>query len=410
MRRLLALALFLPATAALAGNEWPAHRGPHADGRGDAKNPPVEWAEGKNVKWKTEVAGKAWSSPVVWGDQVWVTNATADGKKLSVVRMDRSTGKITLDRTLFAQDKPPFCHAFNSYASCTPAIEEGRIYAHFGSMGTACLDTATGKTLWERTDFKCDHWRGPGSSVTLWKDKLFLIFDGHDLQYVVALNKADGSTAWKTDRDIRYTSTDGDIKKAYATPAIVEVNGKPELVCPSAECTVAYDPETGKELWRVKHGGMNGSARPVFGHGLAFLTSGHNGVLLALKQGAAGNVEPSQIAWKTNKAVPTRPSLLLVDDLIFMVDDKGIATCLDAKTGDKKWQERLGGEYSASPVFAGGKIYFCDQLGKTTVVAAKPEFESLAENKLAAGFMASPAVAGDNLILRTKTHVYCIGK
>lgn len=403
---LLAIAAALPA----GDPDWPAHRGPHGNGTSDAKSLPTTWDEKTNIKWKLPLKGKAWSSPVVAGDQVWVTNATPDGKTLSAVCVDREKGTVVRDVTLFTPEKPPFCHAFNSYASPTPVIADGRVYAHFGSLGTACLDAKTGKKIWDRTDFPCDHWRGAGSSPILWKDKLILIFDGHDVQYVAAVNAADGTTAWKTNRDIRYTSNDGDIKKAYATAAVVEVGGKPQLVCPSAECTVAYDPADGKELWRVTHGGMNVSSRPVFAHGLMYLTSGHNGRLLAVKEGVSGTVPKDAITWQTNKAVPTRPSLLLLGDLIFMVDDKGIATCLEAKTGKLKWQERLGGEYSASPVAGGGHVYFCDQNGKTHVVKAAAEFESVAENKLADGFMASPAIAGGHLFLRTKTAVYCVGK
>ena len=411
MRRLLpCAALFALAFALPAADEWPAHRGPHGNGTSDAKALPTEWNEKTNIKWKVPLPGKAWSSPVVWGHQVWVTNATPDGKQLSAVCVDRDKGTIVYDTKVFQIEKPQFAHAFNSHASCTPAIEDGRVYVHFGSSGTACLDTKTGEKVWEQTDLKCDHWRGPGSSPIIYQDKLILIFDGHDKQYVTALHKSNGKPAWTTSRDIRYTSDDGDIKKAYATPAVVEVAGKPQLVCPSAECTVAYNPDDGKELWRVTHGGMNVSSRPVFGHGLMYLTSGHNGKLLAVKQGVSGVVPKDAVQWQTNKAVPTRPSLLLLGDLIFMVDDKGIASCLDAKTGKVHWSERLGGEYSASPVSGGGHVYFCDQLGKTTVVKAAKEFESVAENKLDGGFMASPAVAGENLFLRTKTHLYCVGK
>ncbi len=412
-RLLLSTASFALAVIALtapAGDNWPVFRGPNGDGTSDAKSLPTSWNEKKNIKWKLPIPGKAWSSPVVWGNQVWVTNATADGKTLSAVCVDREKGTILHDVKVFSIEKPQFCHAFNSYASSTPVIEDGKIYVHYGSPGTACLDTKTGQKLWERTDFVCDHWRGAGSSPILWKDKLILIFDGHDKQYVAALKKSTGETAWKTDREIRYTSDDGDIKKAYATAAVLEIDGKPQLVCPSAQCTVAYNPEDGKELWRVTHGGMNVSSRPIFAHGLMYLTSGHNGKLLAVKQGVSGTVEKSDIPWQANRGVPTRPSLLMLKDLIFMVDDKGIATCLDAKTGKSHWQERLGGEYSASPVAGAGNVYFCDQNGKTTVVKASAEFESVAENKLDGSFMASPAIAGENLFLRTKTHLYCIGK
>ena len=266
--------------AALSGaDSWPGFRGPTGDGHAAGKNVPTTWSEKENVRWKTEIHGKGWSSPVVLGDQVWVTTADelldpnppmkkgggapANPVKevtLCAVCVDRKTGAVLHDLKLHVVEKPQYCHPFNSYASPTPFIEEGRLYAHFGSLGTFGVDTATGKVLWKRTDLKCDHFRGPGSSPAVYGDLLYLIFDGFDLQYVVALDKKTGETKWKTDRKIKYSSDNGDYKKAYATPVLVTVGGKDWLVCPSAECTMAYDPKTGAELWRFTHGGMNGSA------------------------------------------------------------------------------------------------------------------------------------------------------
>ena len=268
--------------------------------------------------------------------------------------------------------------------------------------------------MWERRDLKCNHFRGPASSPVIFEDKIILIFDGSDHQYVIALNKANGETIWKTDRNIKYpnlrANDDGDTKKAYATAVVLEIDGKKQLVCPSAECTMAYDPKDGAELWRLTHGGMNGSARAVFGHGLMYLTTGHTGKLLAVKQGATGAVPKSDIKWEFAKNVPTRGSVLPAGDLLFMVSDGGMASCVDAKTGKPHWTERLDGEFSASPILAGGNVYFCNQVGKTFVVPAKDKFEVPTVNRLDAGFMASPAVAGDTLFLRTRTHLYAIGK
>ena len=425
MSRLLTLLVLVFAGPATAADTWPAFRG-HGDGTSDA-TVPTEWSDTKNVRWKTPIHGKGWSSPVVWGDQVWVTTADEvrsgkpkvvpgkGGLSTDVVKVtffavcvDRNTGKVVHDIKLAEEPDPAFCHDFNSYASPTPVIEDGRVYVHFGTHGTWCLDTATGKPVWERKDLRCDHHRGPGSSPVVWGNRLFLIFDGSDVQYVAALDKRTGDTVWKKDRAIPYKSTDGDLKKAYATPRVLEVGGKPQLVCPSAEQTVAYDPATGDELWRLTHGGMNGAARPVAGGGKLYLTSGYPAKLLAVKEGGSGAVPKDAVAWQKDKAVPTRPSLLLVGDLLFLVSDDSIASCLDAGTGKVHWSERLGGEFTASPVAAGGFLYFPNQGGKTTVVRAGKEYEPVAVNELPAGCMASPAVAGDALFLRTKTHLYCI--
>jgi outer membrane protein assembly factor BamB len=287
-------------------------------------------------------------------------------------------------------------------------IEEGRVYVHFGSAGTACLDTTTGKVLWERRDLPCDHFRGPGSSPILCGKHLILTFDGFDHQYVAALDKETGKTVWKRDRDIRYSTSDGDYKKAYSTPAVMTVSGQLQIVSPSAEATIAYDPTTGEELWRVIHGGMNAAARPVFGNGLLYLTSGHTAHLLALRVGGRGDITDKALEWKATRGVPTRSSLLLVGDLLFMVNDGGIASCLDARTGKTHWQERLGGAFSASPVYCGGTVYFADEEGKTHVVKAEPVFQRVATNRLESGCMASPAVVDGAIFLRTKTHLYRI--
>ena len=423
------------ASGAVAGDSWPGFRGPTADGRSDAKNLVTTWSETENVRWKTAVHGKGWSSPVVFGKQVWVT--TADEvpaekgpppkkgsppanpvKEVSffAVCVDLETGKVVHDIKLGTEQNPQYCHPFNSYASPTPFVEEGRLYAHFGSLGTWCVDTATGKVLWERRDLKCDHFRGAASSPVVYGDLLYLIFDGFDLQYVAALDKATGKTAWKTDRKIDYGSNNnnGDYKKAYATPALFEIGGKPQLVCPSAVCTIAYDPKSGAELWRIAHDGMNGAARPVMGNGLLYLTSGHNKKLLAVAPTGSGTLGADAVKWQANRGVPTRPSLLLDGGLLFLVSDDGFASCLDAATGKSLWYERLDGEFSASPVLANGKIYAPNQNGKTFVLAASRKFVLEAENRLGDGsspvIMASPAVAGDGLILRTRTHLYAVGK
>ncbi len=399
-----------------AADNWPEFRGPHGDGRADAKGVPTKWSEAENVRWKTAIHGKGWSSPVVWGDRVWLTTVdeVTKGKEVDratffAVCVDRKTGAVVHDLKLFDETKPAFCHPFNSYASPTPALEDGRVYAHFGSHGTACLDSATGKVLWSRTDLKCNHFRGPGSSPILYGKLLILTFDGFDFQYVTALDKATGETVWRKDRNAKYAIENGDYKKAYSTPAVFEVGGKPQLVSPSSEVTVAYDPLTGAELWRVSHGGMNGAARPVAGHGMVYLTSGHTSQLYAFKQGLTGGVGKDAAAWKAIRGVPSRPSLLLVDDLIYMVDDKGVVSALDAKTGKPAWTDRFDGAFSASPVEADGHVYFAGENGNTYVIDAGRTFTPVATNKLDAGCMASPAAVGDALYLRTKTHLYCLG-
>ncbi len=392
-----------------AGDVWPEFRGPTADGHSDAKGLPTTWGESENIRWKTAIHGKGWSSPVVWGQQIWMTTAPVDGKTMHAICTDLKTGKIIHDIKLWDVAEPQFVIPMNSYASSTPAIEAGRVYVHFGTHGTAALDTKSGEILWKRLDVHCDHHRGAASSPILFENLLIMNFDGFDVQFVIALDKATGKTVWKKDREIHDPQANGDGKKAYATPRIITVDDKPQLINPSAGATVSYNPRTGEEIWRVKSGGMNAASRPLFAHGLIYATTAAGGFqLFATKPDGQGDVSKSHLAWKHNKSVPTRPSPILVDDLIYMISDAGIMSCVEAKTGTPVWLERLGGNYSASPVYADGKIYFFSEDGTTPVIASGREYKLLAKNKLDAGFMASPAIVGKSLILRTKTDLYCV--
>lgn len=392
-----------------AGDSWPQFRGPNGDGKTDAVGLPIEFNDDKNVVWKTPVTGKAWSSPVVWGKQVWVTNATEDGKQLSAVCLDLDSGKIVHDVRVFEVEKPQYCHPMNSYGTSTPVIEPGRVYVHFGAHGTACLDTSNGKILWTRNDLKCDHFRGPASSPIVYKNLLIVHYDGFDLQYVVAFNKESGETVWKKDRSHKFKATNGDNKKAYGTPHIITVEGKDQLVSPFAEATIAYNPADGSEIWNVVHGGMNVATRPLYEHGLIILTTGAGGdKMLAVRPTGTGDITKTHVAWRYTQAVPTRPSQIIVGDLMYMVSDDGVASCVEVKEGKQVWQKRLagGGKFSASPILAENRLYFFGEDGQAPVLAVGREYKELAVNNFGPGFMASPAVVGKALILRSRTHVY----
>ena len=410
--RLFLLATLLAWTAARAGTgeNWPQFRGPRGDGQSPAQGLPLTFGEADNVRWKTPVHGKAWSSPVVWDQQVWMTTATPDGKELGAVCVDAETGRIVHDVVVFKIAEPQFCHPMNSYGTPTPMIEKGRIYLHFGAYGTACLDTATAKTLWSRQDFSCNHFRGPGSSPVGVGNLLVLTFDGADVQYLVALDKLTGKTTWKRDRNITYDTDDIDYHKGFSTPAVLTINGRVQLVSPSAGATIAYAPQTGEEIWRVRSGGMNAAALPLFGHGLVYVTSAAGGFqLFAVRPDGRGDVTDTHVAWKFAKNVPSRSSQILAGERLFMISDAGVISCVNAKSGESIWQKRFGGPYSASPLCAGGRIYFFGEEGDIPVVAVADQYQLLATNHLDAGFMASPAVYQNSLILRSRTHLYRIG-
>jgi outer membrane protein assembly factor BamB len=398
--------------------QWPQFRGPDGLGTSSAKGVPLTWGEGKNVRWKTAVHGRAWSSPVILGNQVWVTTATPDGRELSALALDKGSGRILYDLKLFTVANPQAKHSFNSYASPTPVIEPGRIYVTFGSPGTAAVDTGSGQVIWQRRDLECNHYRGAGSSPILFRDLLIMHFDGSDIQYVVALDKRTGKTVWRTPRSVDFQDlgpdgkpeAEGDFRKAFATPHIVMANGQPILVSIGSKATYGYDPMTGKELWRLEErSSFSASTRPVAGNGLVFYATGFNsGHVLAVRPDGRGDVTSTHVVWRVTRGAPNKPSLVLAGDLLFMVNDSGIVTCLDARSGGEVWRSRLNDSYSASPIYADGRVYFFSEEGKSTVIDAGRTFKVLAENHLDDGFMASPAVDGRALFLRTRTHLYRI--
>jgi outer membrane protein assembly factor BamB len=397
---------------------WPEFRGPTGQGIANAAALPIDWSEEKGVAWKTAIRGRAWSSPVGDGERIWLSSANEKGTELFAIAVDTRTGKVIHDLDLFHVENPQYAHPFNTYASPTPVIDRDRVYITFGSPGTACLDARSGKVLWERRDFACNHFRGAGSSPTVHGDLLFMNFDGSDYQYVVALDKKSGQTVWKTDRSLDYKdltpegkpAADGDWRKGFSTPLVHDFGGGPILISHGSKALYAYEMKTGRELWHVEEQKTHSaSGRPVVGHGMIFVSMGHpRSELWAVKPGGSGDVTGSHVAWKVKRNVPTRSSVVLTGDMLFMVDDGGIASCLEAKTGEQLWNERIGGTYSAAPLSAGGRIYFFAETGATTIVAADRQFKVLATNQLGDGFMASPAVIGDSLVLRSKTHLYRI--
>jgi outer membrane protein assembly factor BamB len=414
--------------AADPATDWPQFRGPQGDGVARQAKPPTTWGEKDHVKWSTPIRGKGWASPVIAGNRIWIATATEDGRELSLLGVDAVTGKITSDRKLFEVAAPQFCHKFNSYASPTPVVAEGRVYVTFGSPGTACLDAETGKVLWERRDFECNHYRGAGSSPILHGDLLLMNFDGSSHQYLVALRRSTGETAWRVNRSIDFKDLDaegkpaieGDLRKAFATPHVAVIEGVPTLLSQGAKALYAYLPATGEELWRVEERqNHSASTRPLYANGLVYAPTGFSqGQVLAIRPGKKGEVidanaeqpgtEQLRVVWKSKRSIPKKPSLLFHEGLLFGIEDGGVATCWNAATGEVHWNERIGGNHSASPILADGRIYFPSEEGKTYVVAATREFKKLAENALGDGFMASPAVTGNALILRSRTHLYRI--
>ena len=394
----------------LAGDNWPQFRGPDQQGRSDAAGVPVRWSETQGVRFKTPIPGEGWSSPVVWGKQVWMTTATEDGHSLRAVCVERDGGRITHDVEVFHLDALEPKNSFNSYASPTPVLEEGRVYVSFGNYGNACLDTTTAKPIWKSRELKLDHKEGPGSSPVIYKDLFLLHCDGTDVQYVAALDKHTGKLAWKTPRTTDFGNRPGDLRKAYDIPLLVTENGQDRIISVGAYRVFCYDPNDGREIWSCVTPGFSVVPRPVYADGVVYVCTGFmTPELWAIRTGGTGDVTNSHVLWKSKQGIPQKPSILLVGSELYFVADTGVARCVDAKTGATLWQHRLEGKYTASPVYAGGNIYFFSERGLTTVMRpSRTGPEVVAENQLDGRFMASPAVVDGAMFLRTDKALYRI--
>jgi outer membrane protein assembly factor BamB len=297
----------------------------------------------------------------------------------------------------------------NSYASPTPVIDGDRIYCHFGTYGTVCLDRSDLSVVWKRR-LPLVHAVGPGSSPFIHGESLILICDGVDRQYVAALDKSSGKTVWERDRP-PMEAPSGDMKKAYCTPiAIVDAAGREQVICMGSQWIVAYEPKTGEEIWKVYHGkGFSVVPRPVYADGIVYFSTGFGKPQLwAVRVDGSGDVTETHVAWTETRRIPARPSPLLAGELLFVVSDDGIASCFDARSGETKWSERIGGNFSASPLLADGKLYFCNHEGKTVILRPSGSFAELASNQLDGQIMASPVAVANSLLIRTDKGLYRI--
>ena len=379
--------------------DWPEFRGPTGQGQSTDTGIPLHWSESENIAWKVPIPGQGWSSPVIEGGEIWLTTAEGNGS-LKVLAIEAASGLTRQAIEVFRHPSPPSIHRKNSYASPTPILEGDRVYVHFGTLGTAAL-SREGKILWTNQELGYEHGHGPGGSPALAGGLLVISCDGTDRQYVVALDKNTGETRWRKNRRVG--------AMAYTTPLVIETAGSQQVVSSGGNRAVSYDLKTGEPLWWIGYDGFSLITRPVFGHGLVYLTSGYNrAVLLAVRPDGRGDVSGSHVAWTLDRGAPNTPSPLLVGDEIYVVSDRGIASCLDARSGKLHWRQRLGGSFSASPVYADGRIYFLNESGETSVVKPGTSFERLAHNTLPGRTLASIAVADGAIFLRTATHLYRI--
>lgn len=387
-------------------NDWPQFRGVGADAHATGQATPLVWSDTDNVVWKTPIAGLGWSSTAVADGRVILTTAVpaGDGLSLRTLALSAESGEVLWDREIRALAKTPPIHPKNSHASPTPIIVGPHVYVHFGPYGTARLRVDDGQVDWLCTALDYPPLHGNGGSPVMADGKLFVVCDGTQAPFVAAISTETGEVAWKTLR-----TTTGPQNHSFVTPTLAEVDGKVLLLAPGPGHCAAYDVRTGDEVWKVLAPGWSVVPQPTVAFGLVIYNHDYdNPELMAVRLGGHGDVTDSHVAWRTKRGAPSTPSPVLVGDELYLVNDQGIASCLDARTGERHWMERLGGTFSASPVYANGRILFLNETGTATWVAAKKQFESLGTNEVPGRTFATPAFAGGAMYLRTDAAVYKI--
>ena len=415
---------------------WPQWRGPDASGHAPIANYPKSWTSQKNISWKTSLPGRGHSSPVHDGQDIWVTTAleTPASEKekeerlkenkglptvtvlskvsLRALKIDPSSGKILKNIEVFKKKQPQWVHKLNSYASPSPYLQDGKLYLHFGAYGNACIDSKSGDIIWknEEKNLWVMHENGPGSSPIVWKNLMIFHLDGSDRQSIVALFKDSGKIAWQTERTGEMRENP-QFKKSYATPIIETFNGKPILISCAADWVYGYNPDNGNELWKIKYGilGFSNVARPVTGHGMLYLSTCFMKAEVHAYQ-LEGLTKP-KLAWKMTKGAPKIPSPILVENQLYVVNDGGILSCVNAKTGQLNWRERLDGEFNASPILANGLLYLADRAGKTLVIKPGNSLHIISENELDdSPHMASFAPYENSFLIRKDTTLYRVAE
>ncbi len=418
MRTLYLILLIHLCIFASGAAEWREFRGTSHDAVGKGEIYPLEWSETQNIVWKTAIHDEGWSSPVILDDQIWLTSASKDGKQLYALAVDDRTGEILHDLKVFEPASPQRKHSLNTYATPTPALEPGYAYVHFGTEGTACLDTQSGEVLWKRTDLNCEHVQGAASSPIIYKNLLIVHLEGTDVQFITALDKKTGKTVWQHERPQQYYVDVRPIwRKAYITPIVVSVNDRDLLISNGAQVCEALDANTGEPVWLVVYGTDSTVSVPLWFNGLAIINTGLDFVrgknqsqLWAVKPNGQGDVTESHVAWKALEHVPGLSTPVIYEDLLYMVDEKGTATCLSPQDGKRVWQKELDGNYHASPVAAAGHVYFTNDRGVTTVLKAGQTFSKIAQNELNEKILATPALVNGEIIMRTAGFLYKISK
>jgi len=408
---------FIFKTQAQNDNNWTHFRGSNMDGHAQVESAPLHWSISENVVWRVPVKGLGWSSPVVYGNQVWLTSAAKDGAEFYTFCFDLQTGKLLNEKTIFTAIFPQRIHGTNSYATPTSCIEAGFVYVHYGTFGTACINTQNFEVVWKREDMLCDHMQGPASSLILYKDLLIVTLEGTEDPYVTALDKHTGKTIWKTVRPKdKYDPLEPVYRKSYQTPIVIKVESRELLISNASFMCFAQDVNTGEVIWTVEYGFDSTVSQPLFWNGLVFVNSGWVFVentpfftrQYAIDPTGSGDVTNTHVKWIFENEVPQIPTPVIVDGLMYMVHDRGMVTCIDATTAEIVWKHELNGNFNSSPIYAGGNIYFISVKGGCTVIKPGNTFELLAENVIDETVKAVPVFVNNKLLLRTEKNLYLI--
>jgi outer membrane protein assembly factor BamB len=408
------LAVLLATIPAARAEDWPCFRGPGRQGISLEKGVPTQWSAASNVRWKTPIPGDGWSSPIVSGDNLFVTTATDGGKSLHLLRLNRRDGKIVWDKEI-AQQEAGHRQRLNSYATPTPATDGRQIYvpAFDGRVLAVDLD---GRIVWTNDDFDYYSEHGLGVSPVLHGDLVIMAFDWSspgpekkvgwqipwDKAVILAIDRNTGKTRWKGSR--------GSSRIGHVTPQVATVSGQEQLITAAGDVIQGFDLKTGARLWTVSSPGEGVVPSVVVGGGLCFTASGFGeSTIRAVRIDGRGDVTQTHIAWQTTDDVPHVPSMLYVAPHLYSLTEAGILKCFNGATGEVLWRQRLAGKFSASPVYADGKVYFLSEKGKTTVIEEGPQYKVAVENDLGETCCASPAISQGNIFIRTDKTLYCIG-
>ena len=398
--------------AARADN-WPAWRGPHGDGQSDDKAAPIKWSRTENIRWKTALPGPGNSSPIVWKDRVFLTQALEKGRRRAVLCFDRANGKLLWQRETPYTDKES-THETNPYCSASPVTDGERVVASLGSAGMVCYDFA-GKELWRKDLGKLEHIWGNASSPILYGDLAILWCGPGERQFLLAVKKTSGDTVWQHDEPSGKSGVGsgfGDWRGSWATPLVARIDGHDELILNVPKKVKGFDPKTGKELWTCDGVGDLTYASPVCSpDGVVVIVSGFYGPMLAVRAGGKGDVTATRRLWHQKQRNPQRiGSPVLVDGRAYLLNEQGLGQCFDLKTGEDSWKkERVSSETWSSFVRVAERLYVNTKSGDTLVLSAKPKFELLARNHLGETMRSSIAVADDEIFIRSYEHLWCVG-